>query len=118
MEETYYKKILVSSGEVPEEEDHYTTSEGLRWFHPSKGFICLEGINVIKVVWYLKPVPSPKQEAVEFVVWACSRYLFCHLNNEPMFKEAGTFNYFTPQKAYEIYTETNKMAVPENKDSK
>lgn len=64
---TYYEKILVSSGEVPEKEDHYTTSEGLRWFHPSKGFICLEGINVIKVVWWLKPVPSPKQEVVELL---------------------------------------------------
>lgn len=80
-EKTYYEKILVSSGEVPEDGIYDFTSHGQaeyinggwRMFKPLHG----QWINVYPE-WYMKPVPSPKQEAVEFadrVIKRCNKLL-------------------------------------------
>lgn len=69
MEETYYKKILVSSGEVPEEEGEYITDRGVFesdqfgfWFMMDNSSGEAEP-HYFQPDYYLKPVPSPKQEA-------------------------------------------------------
>lgn len=75
-EETYYKKVLISSGEVPSAKAEYNTSLGkVEW----KG----DHWNGYQPVqWWLKPAPSPQQEAVEF-----GRNLLKYC--EPVFDENG-----------------------------
>ncbi len=36
MEKQYYKKVLISSGEVPEEDEEYITDEGYLFFSINK----------------------------------------------------------------------------------
>lgn len=75
MEETYYKKILASSGEVPERSGRYITNSGLEMFRPSKGFFKIVTdretdeliIKEVKPEYWLKPVPSPKQEIEQLI---------------------------------------------------
>lgn len=64
-EETYYKKILVSSGEVPENSGLYHTDQGqMRYSTFSKNW----QDNELPEYW-LKPtpVPSPKQEIEQLI---------------------------------------------------
>lgn len=60
---TYYEKILVSSGEVPESEGWQDTNRGpVQW---ANGIWQLSRNNIIPVTYFYKQasVPSPKQEA-------------------------------------------------------
>lgn len=67
---TYYEKILVTSGEVPEENGWYITDEGGDYYRAGfgGGWFDNEYDPDAKTYpeWYLKPVPSPKQEALDF----------------------------------------------------
>ncbi len=87
MEEIYYKKILLSSGEMPEKSGMYHTSSGyISYGIPlsSKSInLCFKVYNVVTEKdeeafpeYWLKPVslPSPKQEAVEFGQSLCLNY--------------------------------------------
>lgn len=73
MEETHYEKILVSSGEVPEETGEYITDKGLCEYIPDddgcKWYI-RDGRKIYgqKPIYWLKPY-SPKEEAVLFAEW-------------------------------------------------
>jgi hypothetical protein len=79
---TYYEKILVSSGEVPEQDK----LKGEYVFIQKDGsitsliFPCWmpEGFYEEHFESWLKPVPSPKQEAMEFadrVIKRCNKLL-------------------------------------------
>lgn len=113
MEETFYKKILVSSGEVPEEEGFYDTNTGWRnynnllWFQGS----IIRPDFIIDIEYWLKPVPSPKQEAIEFAEWVSKnyirlgkdKYVHCYCNPKEMFNMALTMD-----KLHSIFVKSEK----------
>jgi hypothetical protein len=80
-EKTYYKKILVNSGEVPEKTGWYLTNLGYaKWgnlreygkiWHWQDGINNdhLNPISNYKITWWLKEfsVPSPKQEIEQLI---------------------------------------------------
>lgn len=74
MKETYYKKIPISSGEVPEDREQVTVgyTNGIETYEVSAEYFstakcwwsCIRTEKLINVLYWLKPVPSPKQEGL------------------------------------------------------
>ena len=67
MEEIYYEKILVSSGEVPEAGEYLTDQGDLIYTPKTDEWVTLKHDYSMDVEWYMKPVPSPKQEVGQLI---------------------------------------------------
>lgn len=119
MEEIYYEKILVSSGEVPKVTGDYDTDDGMWKFDTSVGLFtmqkeddnvyCSYKVELGHFKWWMKPVPSPKQEAVEFAYWLISEnYMnaFNHINYHDIWFQHGKPNEeYTLSELYDKFKE-------------
>lgn len=109
MEETYYKKILVSSGEVPEQDK----LKGEYVFIQKDGsitsliFPCWmpEGFYEEHFESWLKPVPSPKQEAIEFAEWVNENYIRFFTSEMVLYKSKTEHSFYTLSELYDKFKE-------------
>ncbi len=115
MEEIYYKKILLGSGEVPEDRQQVTVgyTNGIETYEESAEYLknanswwSSTGVHKLKnVIYWLKPVslPSPKQEAVELLKFSMNYIVQYNKGDQLGYKNTLTKEFFLPEELYDKF---------------